>query len=462
MFELVIKNGTIHDGFHTWKGDIGVEDGRISSVSQSLAGRQEIDATGMWVLPGAIDVHTHMSLPFAGSVSADDFFTGTRAAALGGVTTIIDFLSQKGDEGLQASFERRQAEAEGRAVIDWSFHLCVGRFSSNVEADLDWAVQNGLTSMKLFTAYRKAGLMMSDDQLFRAFRILAAKGILPTVHAENGDVIDLLTKECVDRGAIGMDAFPSSRPVFTETEAVRRVIDLATAAGAPVYIVHLSSGDGADVVRQARMRGAAVFAETCPQYLLLDDSRFREPQAHLFSCCPPIRPKGQQEGLWQGLRDGVIHTVGTDHCPFTKQAKNTWNGDFTRLPMGLPGVETMVPLVIDRGLARGMNVNRLIRAVAVEPARLFGLYPQKGAILPGSDADLVVYDPGRTTTITSSMLHMNTDYSIYEGEQTGGWPVAVIARGELIVSHGSFHGREGRGKRIFRNRSSAFACERRC
>jgi dihydropyrimidinase len=446
MYDIVIKDAVIKDGYTDFCGDIALEKGKIAALGSGLAGKREIRAQGKWVLPGIIDAHTHMSLPFAGAVSADDFYSGTVAGAFGGVTTIIDFTSQKKGEGLQEGYQRRMAEAEGNAVIDYSFHACIGAFTDKVSQDLGWAVETGLTSLKVFTAYKKAELMLDDAALYRMFQNVRTWGILPTVHAESGVIIDDLIERLARDGKTGMESHIASHPVFTETEAIQRVSHLARSARSPVYIVHVSCGDSIDYIRAEKIMGGEVYVETCPQYCLLNDDLLRSRPGHLFSCTPPLRPEGQQDGLLEGLEDGTISVLATDHCPFTVSAKESWGGDVRALPMGLPGIETLLPLSLQRMKEFGGSVQRVIRALTVQPARLFGLYPRKGCLMPGSDADLVVFDPEMKVTITREGLHMAVDYSPFEGRHVVGWPEITIARGEVIVENGTFIGERGRGR----------------
>lgn len=452
MYDLVFKNALLMDGYNEWQGDLAVRDERIEAVGSGLSGRKEIDASGKWLMPGAIDAHVHMSLPFAGSISADDFESGSRAAAFGGVTTMIDFTAQQGDEGLKSAFERRFQAADGKAVIDWSLHACIGRLSKQVLDELEWAADAGLTSLKMFTAYARTGMMVDDGAVFGAMRRCREMGILPSFHAENGAVIDRLFDEFQAKGMRGIESLPLTRPVFTETEAIRRIADLAKSADAAAYIVHTSSGDGAAEIRRARRAGVKLYGETCPQYLTLDDSLLKAPEGHLFSCCPPIRPAGQPQKIWDCMISGDIQVVATDHCPFTRAAKNTWGGTIGNLPMGLPGVETMPALVLSEGRKRGIPVRLLVRSISALPARIFGLGATKGGLLPGHDADLMLYDPHAEWTVKASGLHMATDYSIYEGRSVQGKPVMTVSRGEIIVENGRWTGTRARGRFLARSR----------
>ncbi|MFZ2956005.1 MAG: dihydropyrimidinase [Candidatus Ozemobacteraceae bacterium] len=452
MYDLVFKDALIKDGFTSWEGDLAIQGEKIAAVGCGLSGKREVSVEGKWLIPGALDVHTHFSLPFAEAVSSDDFFTGTRAAAFGGVTTIIDFTAQNGEEGIRPGFQRRLALAEGKAVIDYGFHACMSRFTPEMERDLEWACGAGLTSLKVFTAYRKAGMMLNDGEIYTVLRRCRDLEMLTTFHAESGDVIERLIVEQAAGGRCDMLAHSASRPVFTETEAVRRVADLAEAAHASAYIVHLSCGNSTVRIAEARRRGVSILAETCPQYLFLDDSQFSGNNGHLFGSCPPIRPAGQEQGLWRGLEEGHIQVVATDHCPFMRAGKDTWHGDFRNLPMGLPGIETLVPLILSESQRRTGSVDFAIRALSVNPAKIFGLYPRKGCLLPGSDADIVIYDPARTWTIAADKLHMNTDFSPYEGMPLTGKPIMTISRGDVLVEEDLFKGASGRGRFLVRSK----------
>lgn len=452
MYDLVFKNALMRDGRSSIAGDLAVDGEKIVAIGTGLAGRREIPVDGDWLLPGALDVHVHFSLPFAAAVSSDDYLTGTRAAAMSGVTTVIDFLSQQGDEGIKPGFERRMEMARGKAVVDYAFHACIGRFNAAVEADLPWAIENGMTSLKVFTAYRQAGLQLDDGKLFRVFRRCRELGILPTVHAENGDLIDTLMAEAAAKGTLGMAGHRHSRPAFTEVEAVQRVADIAGAAEAPVYIVHLSSGKSVERIAKARRKGVAIFAETCPQYLLLDDTTFDREDGHCFASCPPVRPPGHQEELWQGLVDGHLQVLATDHCPFPRAAKDTWGGDFRRIPMGIPGLGTLLPLMLDGFRTRGLDVDAAIRALTCNPAQFFGLYPRKGTLQPGADADLVIYSPSRPWTVSAKNHGMNVDYSPYEGRRLTGYPRMTLSRGVVVFDGETCVGQAGCGRYLNRGR----------
>lgn len=450
MFDTVIKNGKLYVSGDLISADVAITGKKISAIGNNLSGKIKIDANNKWVFPGAIDAHTHFSLPFAGAVSADDFYTGTRAAAFGGVTTIIDFLGQNGDEGIKSSYKRRLEMAAGNAVIDFSFHACIGKFSEKVKNDFDWLSDAGLTSLKIFMAYGKVGLMQSDYDILEILKKCRKYNILVTVHAENGQIIDKLTEIAQDEGNLGIDKLPETRPVFTETEAIQRIAEFSRVTGCPIYIVHVSSGDGADTIRQERLRGVKILGETCPQYLYLDSSKLVPPEGQYFGCCPPIRSKDQQQKIWEGLASGHIAVSATDHCPFTKADKNTWDGKITELPMGLPGVETMPTFLLWAVNEGRLTLKQAVDSFTINPAKIFGLYPEKGTLLPGSDADLFIFDPEKEKTIKHDELHMNLDYSPFEGMSGKGAVETTMSKGELIVDHYQWKGKKGAGSFLSR------------
>ncbi|HOI91422.1 MAG TPA: dihydropyrimidinase [Candidatus Rifleibacterium sp.] len=447
MFELVLKNGQVFWEDSLIAADLAINGEKIAAVGFGLSGKREIDVSGRWVLPGAIDAHTHFSLPFAGAVSADDFYSGSIAGAAGGVTTFIDFTAQKGDEGVLESLNRRKAEADPLVGIDYSLHACIGRYNKTVEEQLPQLAAAGVTSLKIFMAYGKSGLMQNDASLLKVLSACRQHGILITVHAENGVIIDALTDAATEAGELGIEALPKTRPVFTEVEAIRRISDFARHTGCKVYVVHVSSGDGAHTLWGERVNGSPLAGETCPQYLYLDDSMLVPPDGHLWGCCPPIRSKPQQELLWKCLATGEIAVIATDHCPFTRADKNTWNNKITSLPMGLPGIETFPGLVLNGVHSEKITLKRAVRAISENPARIFGLYPEKGSLIPGTDADVMVYNPDCNTPISARTMHMRTDYSPYEGLACRGRNEMTLLRGKIVFSHTEgWKGQKGGGK----------------
>ena len=445
MFDKVLKNGSVFIDNKLQKLDLAINGEKIAEIGENLSGKEIFDVSGKWIMPGALDVHTHFSLPFAGAVSADDFFTGTRAGAFGGITTIIDFTAQEGDEGLIESIERRKSQAKDLAAIDYSFHPCIKNFSKGVKTDIPKLKEIGLPSLKIFMAYGKAGMMQRDPQIVEILSECKKNSVLVTTHAENGDIIDHLIDEHEKQNNLGIKFLPLTRPVYTETEAIRRLAEFSRVTDCPVYVVHVSSGEGAEAIKRERARGIKILGETGPQYLYLDNSRFNEPNGHYWSCCPPIREQQQQENIWNGLNEGHIAVTATDHCPFTQKDKDSWNGKITELPMGLPGIETLVPFTLWGVNTGKLSLEKAIKALTESPAKIFGLYPEKGSLKIGTDADILVYDPEKEVTIRSSELHMATDYSPFEGSIGKGWPVITFLKGKVIVQNGEWFGQKGAG-----------------
>jgi dihydropyrimidinase len=446
----LIQNGTVVNAGGSARADVLI-DGETIAVVGAIANAavdRRIDAAGKYVIPGAIDVHTHMELPFGGTFAKDTFETGTRAAAFGGTTTIIDFAVQSRGKSLREGLDAWHAKAEGNAVIDYAFHMIMSDVNADSLREMDALVAEGITDFKLFTAY--PGVFLSDDgAVFRAMQQTAKNGGLILMHAENGPAIDVVAAQAVEAGQTDPYFHGVVRYPIFEGEATNRVIRLAEAAGVPVYIVHLSARDALDAVRAARDRGANVFAETCPQYLFLSlDDMGNGFEGAKFVCSPPLRTADHQHELWTGLVKGDLQVVSTDHCPFDfHDQKQLGQGDFRKIPNGLPGVEDRVDLVHDGGVVGGrITKERWVEILSAAPARLFGLEGRKGVVAPGADADLVIYDPDRRHTISAKTHHMNVDYSCYEGREVTGGSDVVLSRGEVIVEGGEWLGAKGRGK----------------
>jgi dihydropyrimidinase len=454
----LIRNGTVITAEGVSRAEVLVDGARIDSIGEGLRVEADrvIDATGQYVMPGGVDVHTHLDMPLGDIVSADDFESGTMAAACGGTTTIVDFAAQGAGESLAQALDAWMRRADGKAVIDYGFHMSITDLTPEVEREMDALVAGGVPSFKVFMAY-PGRMMLDDGSIFRAMARTRDNGGLVLVHAENGPVIDVLVRRALAEGRTGARYHALTRPPGTEAEATSRAIALAELAGAPVYIVHLSSAAAFEPVRSARAAGRAVFAETCPQYLLLSEECYDAPgfDAARYVMSPPLRPRAGQERLWRGLADGDLQVVATDHCPFTLAQKARGRDDFTRIPNGAPGIETRLSLVYDAGVRSGrLSLERFVDVVATSPARLFGLYPAKGTLAPGADADVLVFDPHRRMTLSAKTLHMRVDYSPYEGREVEGAPVSVLSRGEVIVEDGQFVGRRGRGRFLRRSARS--------
>ncbi len=460
----LIKHGTIVNANATTRADLLIDGERIALIgtdlesSHGVSADRTIDATERWVIPGAIDVHTHMELPFGGTFAKDTFETGTRAAAFGGTTTIVDFAVQPRGGSLRQGLDAWMEKAQGNAVIDYGFHMIVSDVRDDVLSEMDQLVDEGISSFKLFTAY--PGVFYSDDgAIFRAMQQSAKNGGLIMMHAENGMAIDVVAAQDVAAGRTDPYYHGTSRSPVFEGEATNRVIRLAEVAGSPVYIVHLSAADALNELRQARNEGLPAYAETCPQYLFLTlDDLGHGFEGAKFVCSPPLRPAEHAEELWKGLQTDDLQVVSTDHCPFDFHGqKELGEGDFRKVPNGLPGVEDRVDLLHDGGVVAGrISPNRWVELVSTAPARMFGL-ASKGSISVGADADVVIYDPNRTRTISASTHHMDVDYSCYEGREVRGAADTVLSRGKIVVDAGEFLGSPGDGRFVKRQRSSVVA-----
>ncbi len=455
-FDTVIKNGTIVTATDTYASDIGITGGKITAIAQALPTENTgkvIDAAGRMVMPGGIDVHTHLDMPFGGTTSADDFESGTIAAAFGGTTTLIDFAIQYKGQTLRQAFETWMKKAEGKAATDYAFHCIITDLGDAQMEEMGQLVREGVSSFKLFMAY--PGVFMLDDAtIFKAMGQAAKHGGLICMHAENGGAIDVIVQRALAEGKRAPKYHALTRPTTAEAEATARAIALAEMAGAPVYIVHLSCNEALEKVREARDRGLPAYAETCPQYLYLSLENFDVPgfEGAKYVFTPPLREKWHQEKLWQGLARDTLQVVSTDHCPFCyKEQKELGKDDFTKIPNGGPGIEHRLSLVYSGGVhGKHFSANRFVQLVSTAPAKLFGLYPRKGTIAVGSDADLVVFDANEEQVISAKTHHMRVDYSMFEGIRVKGVAKMVMSRGRLVIEGGKFVGRPGAGEFIRR------------
>jgi len=451
-FDTLIRGGTIVTATDTYVSDVGIAGGKISTIGLNLpvegAGKV-IEARGMLVMPGGIDVHTHLDMPFGGTTSADDFESGTVAAAFGGTTALIDFAIQYKGLTLRHAFDTWMKKADGKAVIDYSFHCIITDIAGAQLDEMKAFVRECVPTFKLFMAY--PGVFMLDDaSIFKAMGVAADSGGMICMHAENGGAIDVIVQRALAEGKRAPKYHALTRPVTAEAEATSRAIALAEMAGTPVYIVHLSCNEALEKVREARDRGLRVYAETCPQYLYLSLENMDGPgfDGAKYVFTPPLREKWHQEKLWQGLAKDDLQVVSTDHCPFCmKEQKELGKDDFTKIPNGGPGIEHRVSLVYSGGVHGGkFSANRFVQLVSTAPAKLFGLYPRKGTVAVGSDADLIVFDADEEQTISVKTHHMRVDYSMFEGTRVKGVPKTVLSRGRVIVEGGKFVGKVGAGE----------------
>jgi dihydropyrimidinase len=450
--KTLIKNGRIITAVDDYRGDILIEDETVSLIGRALDMEADkvIDATGKYVIPGGIDPHTHLEMPFGGTFSSDDFRTGTIAAAHGGTTTLIDFAIQYKGESLLQALDNWHKKAEGKPAIDYSFHIIVTDLPDERLPELRRLILNeGVPSFKLFMAY--PGVFLVDDgTIFKAMTAAGEAGGLVCMHAENGVVIDVMVKRALAEGKTAPKYHALARSPKAEAEGAGRAIAIAEMANAPVYIVHLSCADALKKVRDARDLGLPAYAETCPQYLFLDYSYYEQEgfEGAKYVMTPPLREKWHQDELWKGLRTDDLQVISTDHCPFClKEQKELGKDDFSKIPNGGPGIEHRVSLIYNGGVVGGrINLNRFVELVSTAPAKMFGLFPKKGTIAVGSDADIVIFDPNAEMTISAKTHHMNIDYSAYEGMKVRGVPETVLSRGKVIIEKGQYVGRAGDGR----------------
>ena len=455
--KTLLKGGSVVTGSGVKRADVLLEGEKILQVGRRVAGAdQVVDVTGCLLFPGFIDAHTHFDLDVAGTTTADDFYSGSRAALRGGTTTVIDFACPNKGESLHQGLDLWHRKADGKTFCDYGFHMTIDDWNESIRAELPDMFAQGVSSFKMYMTY--PAMMIGDRDMYWALKELRRLGGICGVHCENAGVIDGMIAERKNAGYLGPDSHPITRPPYLEAEAVSRLLRLAQAADCPVVIVHLTNQDALQEVEHARRRGQRVYVETCPQYLLLDESVYFNPDyssAARYVCAPPLREKSQQEHLWKALRRGGIQTVSTDHCSFTLEQKDMGREDFTKIPGGLPGVETRGELLYSYGVAkRRITPAQMCRVLSENPARLYGLFPRKGILRPGSDADIVVYDPAASHVIRGEDSLSRAGYSPYEGFVTAGSIRQVWLRGHLAIQEGTVLDQSPAGQYLARGKNS--------
>lgn len=463
----LIKNGTLITAADIFVADILVEGEKIAQIGHEMdvpESAKVIDCTGKLIMPGGVDVHTHLNLPMFGTVSADDHYSGHKAAAFGGTTTTIDFVSQD-FPSLRACVDAWHQRADSLAAIDFSFHMNISTLNDQVEKEMPRLVDEGITSIKVFMAYN-GRLRLQDGEIFRAMRIAKEQGILTLLHAENGDVIDILVTEAIANGHKTPEWHAYTRPAWGAVEAFLRGCSLSAQTGAPLYIVHMNSAGEKDQLQYARQQGVPVMGETCMGYLFFTEEELKRPDGAKWVCSPPLRRIEDQQALWDGLREGIIQTIATDHCPFFYDGskpvryeekevmiagKELGKEDFTKIPNGLAALGDRLPILWSYGVGKGyLTPNQFVALTSTQPAKIFGLYPQKGTLMPGSDADIVVWDPQKKLTYGVKYAHHRIDHNLFEGWDLCGFPEKVFSRGNLIVDGEHWYGRPGLGRYIQR------------
>jgi dihydropyrimidinase len=454
---IIIKNGTIVTADLTYKADVRVENGVITEIGQNLKGGTELDATGCYVMPGGIDPHTHLEMPFMGTYSADNFESGTRAALSGGTTMVVDFVLPGQGQGLMDAAQMWHNKS-GRANCDYSYHMAITWWGQKVWEDMELSVKAGITSFKHFMAY-KGALMVNDDEMYQSFSRVGDLGGLAMVHAENGDVVAELTAKLIAAGNTGPEAHAYSRPPAVEGEATNRAIMIADMAGVPLYVVHTSCEEAHEAIRRARAAGTRVWGEPLIQHLTLDESEYFHPDwdhAARRVMSPPFRDKKHQDSLWAGLQSGSLSVVATDHCAFTTEQKRFGLKSFAQIPNGTGGLEDRMPMLWTQGVNTGrLTMNEFVAVTSTNIAKILNLYPKKGAVLVGADADLVIWDPNREKTITAKAQQSAIDYNVFEGKGVKGLPRYTLTRGQVALNDGKIETREGHGQFVGREAGPA-------
>lgn len=445
--DFVIKNGTVITANETFKADVAVKDGKIAAVAENIEpmGRQVVDAEGKYVLPGAIDAHTHLAMPFGGTVSSDDYYTGTRAAACGGTTTVFDFVMQDFGETMVDAVKRRDKLCKGNAVVDYAYHVAIKDVSGGLLDSIEDAVKFGVPSFKVFMVY---DFGVTDGVFYKVLEKAKQCGALIEVHAENNELVNMFTERFLSEGKTSAWYHYMSRPEFVEGEADERAISWAKSLNAPLYIVHLANEQGVKAVTKARDEGYEIYAETCPQYLEFTSDVYKREDGRNFVCSPPMKGKASQDALWEAINRGDIATIATDHCPFYSYEKDWGKDDFSKIPNGCAGIENMYPYMLSAANNGKITYEKAVELCSTNPAKIFGL-KNKGSITPGKDADIVIYDPNVDFTITNDKMHSECDHTIWEGVKLNGYPEKTFSKGRLVYDKGEFLGEKGWGEFVF-------------
>ncbi len=452
---VFLKGGRLVTEIDSYGASILIEDGRIAKIGRGLEppdGVEVYDASGKLILPGVVDVHVHVGLDLRGHVSSD-FASTTRAAAFGGVTSILTYATPLKGQSLADAVDERKLQAEGHCYVDYGFHVALVNWEDRSNDEIPELVESGIPSFKMYTVYSREGWRSDDEHLYRALLLAGQHGGLVEVHCENEWMIERKLERFVREGRLSPADHAASRPSYVEGEAVGTVLRAAYEAGAPVYVVHVSTGEALEAIGEASELGFEVYCETCPHFLLLDDEKLAGAEGQRYATCPPLRPRVHQAPLWEALEEGVIQVVSTDHCEFRAADKDAGAEDFREIPMGLPGVGTLLPLMWHHGVNAGrMTENELVDRLSTQPSEIFGLHPQKGTLAPGSDADLVVFDPALEVTVEPDILHGHSDYSPYAGWEVRGWPVSTMVRGTWVVKNRELVGSHELGSFVHRGK----------
>jgi len=450
--DLIIKNGTIVTSSESYIADIAIKDGKVVAIGTGFSeeGADVVDASGKLVLPGAIDAHTHLAMPFGGTVSADSYLAGTRAAACGGVTTVFDYPMQRKGSGIIETVEARKEMCDPEACVDYAFHCCITDLNGGEILDeFKDAVDYGVTSFKCFLVYKKEGMMVDDATLVKIMLKAKETGAMTNIHAENPDLIDLNIEKFLKEGKTSAWYHYLSRPEYVEAEADKRAIHWAKSVEAPLYLVHMADKEGLEAAISAKMDGNEIYIETCPQYLEFTSDVYKREDGRNFVCSPPMKGQESQDALWKAIKSGAIDTIATDHCPFQSYEKDWGKDDFTKIPNGCAGVENLYPYMLSAANDGKLSFNRVVELCSSNPAKIFGC-TQKGSITVGKDADIVIYDPNKDFTISVDNMHSDYDHTIWEGKTLHGYPVQTYVRGNLVYDNGEFVGKPGSGQFVKR------------